>query len=181
MTDLHSHHKALIAPLRRAMADFDEAGVRAALGALLAPDAVVHMPHPLGDMTGPGDLYERCYAGLLTAMPDLERRDWIVMAGPDGDGANWVGCGGHYMGTFVAPWLDIPPTGHLAHMRFHEFYRFEDGKVVEIQTLWDLPELMMQAKACPMAPPVECPIKDAPLMPRWSSNAATSAAICSTV
>ena len=65
---------------------------------------------------------------------------------------DWIGCGGHYIGTFVAPWLDISPTGHLAHMRFHEFYRFVDGKVVEIQTLWDIPELMMQARAWPMAP-----------------------------
>ena len=64
----------------------------------------------------------------------------------------WVGCGGHYSGTFVAPWLDIPATGHLAHMRFHEFFRFEEGKIVEIQALWDIPELMMQANAWPMAP-----------------------------
>jgi predicted ester cyclase len=56
------------------------------------------------------------------------------------------------MGTFVRPFLDIPPTGHLAHMRFHEFYRFVDGRVAEVQTLWDIPELMMQAGAWPMAP-----------------------------
>ena len=37
-------------------------------------------------------------------------------------------------------------------MRFHEFFRFENGKVVEIQALWDIPELMMQAGAWPMAP-----------------------------
>jgi hypothetical protein len=56
------------------------------------------------------------------------------------------------MGTFVRPFLDIPPTGHLTHMRFHEFYRFVEGRVVEIQTLWDIPEVMMQAGAWPMAP-----------------------------
>ena len=67
-------------------------------------------------------------------------------------GNHWVGCGGHYSGTFIAPWLDIPATGHLAHMRFHEFFRFEEGKIVEIQALWDIPELMMQANAWPMAP-----------------------------
>ena len=59
---------------------------------------------------------------------------------------------GHYIGTLATPWLDIPPTGHLAHMRFHEFYRFEEGRVVEIRTLWDIPEVMMQAGAWPMAP-----------------------------
>ena len=152
MTDTHTSNKAALAPLRAAMSEFDEAKVRAALDAVIAPDAVIHMPHPFGDFTGPQAFYDACYAPLFDAMPDLERRDWIVMGGPDEDGANWVGCGGHYFGTFVGPWLDIPPTGHLTHMRFHEFYRFEGGKVVEIQTLWDIPEVMMQANAWPMAP-----------------------------
>ena len=150
--DLHEAHKAALVPLRAAMRDFTEGPVRAALTDLIASDAAIHMPHPFGDLTGPDALYDACYAPLLAAWPDLERRDWIVMAGPDGNGAAWVGCGGHYVGTSRAPWLDIPATGHLIHMRFHEFYRFEVGRVVEIQTLWDIPEVMMQANAWPMAP-----------------------------
>ena len=85
-------------------------------------------------------------------MPDLERRNWILMAGPSQSDETWVGVAGHYVGTFLSPWLDIPPTGHLAHMRFHEFYRFQNDRVVEIQALCDIPELMMQAGAWPMAP-----------------------------
>ena len=152
MPDIHTQNKALIAPLREAMYDFDETSVKAALAALIATDATIHMPHPFGDLTGYAALYEVCYAPLFAAIPDLERRDWIVMGGRTEHGDDWIGCGGHYSGTFTAAWLDIPPTGHLAHMRFHEFYRFEQGKVVEIQALWDIPELMMQANAWPMAP-----------------------------
>jgi len=152
MSCIHTAHKAALTPLRAAMADFDADTVRAELAELLTPDAVVHMPVPLGDFQGPDAFYDACYAPLFDAMPDLERRDWIVMAGETDHGGHWVGCGGHYFGTFVGPWLDIPPTGHLTHMRFHEFYRFEDGKVTEIQTLWDIPEVMMQAGAWPMAP-----------------------------
>ena len=152
MTDTHTTNKATIAPMRSAMVDFDPDNVRKALRELIAEDAVVHMPHPFGDLLGPDALYDTCYAPLLAAMPDLERRDWIVMSGPTERGEDWVGCGGHYVGTFVAPWLDIPPTGHLTHMRFHEFYRLVDGKVVEIQTLWDIPEVMIQANAWPMVP-----------------------------
>ena len=152
MSDIHTANKALIAPLRAALYDFDEASVRAALEAVIDADAVIHMPFPLGDMVGPGAFYSTFYAPLLAAMPDLERRDWIVMAGPDEHGANWIGCGGHYFGTFVAPWLDIPPGGHLTHMRYHEFFRIEGEKIVEVQALWDIPEVMMQAGAWPMAP-----------------------------
>lgn len=152
MTDAHTSHKSLLAPLREAMYNFDARSVQSALGALLTADARVHMPHPFGDLTGPDALYATCYAPLIKAVPDLERRDWIVMAGVTEHGGHWVGCGGHYLGSFVQPWLDIPPTGHLVHMRYHEFYRFENDKVVEIQTLWDIPEVMVQASAWPMAP-----------------------------
>lgn len=150
--DIQTRNKAVIAPLRAAMYDFSESTVRAALTEAAAPDAVFHHCHPLGDSTGPEAFYARAYAPLFAAFPDLERRDYIVMAGPDDDGAEWVGCGGYYCGTFAAPWLDIPPTGHMAHMRFHEFYRMEGGKIVEFQAIWDIPELMMQARAWPMAP-----------------------------
>lgn len=152
ITDTHTGNKARIAPLRTAMYNFDETDVRAALADLISADAIIHMAHPLGDMTGPEELYNNAYAPLFTAIPDLERRDYIVMGGTTEYGEDWLGCGGFYTGTFVAPWLDIPPTGHMVHMRFHEFYRMAEGKVVEIQTLWDIPEVMLQANAWPMAP-----------------------------
>ena len=152
MTDIHSSNKAVFAGFRKAMVDFEESGVRKAMRAVIDQDAVIHMSHPFGDLTGPDGLYETCYAPLFAAMPDLERRDWIVMGGQTEHGEDWVGCAGHYIGTFVAPWLGIPPTGHLTHMRFHEFYNFREGRVVEIQAIWDIPEVMMQAGAWPMAP-----------------------------
>jgi len=150
--DRHSTHKALLGPLRAAMRDFEETGVRRALAAVAAPDAVFRLCHPFGDSTGPDAFYDTAYRGLLTAWPDLERRDYIVMAGVDEQGGDWVGCGGYYTGLFVATWLDIPPTGHQVAMRYHEFFRFKDGKITEFQALWDIPEVMMQARAWPMAP-----------------------------
>ncbi|MBO9402596.1 ester cyclase [Shimia sp. R9_3] len=150
--DRHTRHKAAITAFREAAYDFDAAAVQNALAQLCAPDVEVHLCHPFGDLTGPEALYECAYAPLFAAVPDLERRDFIVMAGADAFGQDWVGCGGHYTGVFVAPWLDIPPNGHQIAMRYHEFFRFEDGKVVEIQAIWDIPEVMMQARAWPMAP-----------------------------
>lgn len=152
MTDRHSANKALIAPLRAAQYDWDSGALRAAIERATAQEAVFHLAHPFGDMAGGAAFHDDALAPLRAAWPDVERRDWIVMAGEDADGAGWVGCGGHFIGTFAAPFLDIPPTGHLAHMRFHEFYRIADAKIVEYQALWDIPEVMMQAGAWPMAP-----------------------------
>ena len=153
MTDTQTTHKALIAPLRAAQYDFSEAGVRGSL-AEIAPKALFRHCSPFGDLSGPDAFYEAAYGPLFAAWPDLERRDYIVMAGPDEHGNDWVGCGGYYTGTFLRPWLDIPPTGHQVTMRFHEFYRFDGDKVVEFQALWDIPEVMMQAEAWPLAPPL---------------------------
>ena len=141
-----------LARLRAAQYDWDEATLLAALEEGAAADAVFRLAFPFGDMHGPRTFHDRALAKLKAAWPDLERRDWIVIAGEDQHGAEWVGCAGHFIGTFTAPFLDIPPTGHLAHMRFHEFYRIEDGRIVEMQALWDIPEVMMQAGAWPMVP-----------------------------
>lgn len=144
--------KTVLSAYRHATATFTENTVRKALSQTFAADATMHLCHPFGTFRGPDSLYDKCFAPLLAAMPDLERRDMILMAGTTAEGANWVGTMGNYMGTFLAPFLDIPPTGHLAHMRYHEYFRIEDGKVTAMQAIWDLPELMMQANAWPMAP-----------------------------
>ncbi len=152
MTDIHAENRAVLDPLRAAQYNWVDADIARTLDQIVLPEAVFHLAHPFGDLTGPQEFYVSGLAVLKAAWPDVERRDWIVMAGQDEHGANWVGCGGHFMGTFIAPFLDIPPTGHLAHMRFHEFYRFDGGKVVEYQAIWDIPEVMMQANAWPMPP-----------------------------
>ena len=49
-----------------------------------------------------------------------------------------VGLGGNIVGALVAPWLGIPRQHHPVFMRYHEYYRIEAGKVVEMQGLWDM-------------------------------------------
>lgn len=152
MTTDHDANRVLLTPLRASLYDWDSGGILRALADLCAPETAFHVCHPFGDLTGPEAFHATLLTPLRDAWPDVERRDWIVMAGDDERGANWVGCGGHYLGTFARPFLDIPPTGHMTHMRFHEFYRIDGGRVVEVQAIWDLPEVMMQAGAWPMAP-----------------------------
>lgn len=146
---------AALAPYRRALYHHgdDASAVRAALAETFAPDAAIHLSHPLGDSAGGEGLMQTALAPLMEAMPDLERREVIAIAGPiEASGAWWVGHCGHYVGTLRAPFLGIPPTGRVVQMRHHEFFRVEDGRVTEMQAIWDIPALMMQAGAWPMAP-----------------------------
>ncbi len=148
---IHILNKERIGQLRAALYDCDTGRLRGQLGEIFAPDCLAQIANPLETLPGLNGLYEQAYAPLLAAVPDLERRDFIVMAG-ESQGQDWVGCCGHYMGVFENAWLGIPPTQHLMAMRYHEIFRFEDGQIVEMQALWDIPQVMMQAGAWPMTP-----------------------------
>jgi len=150
--DIHTQNKALIQPLRQALYNYDPNRVQDALSQTFHNEAEVHLAYPFEDLDGAEGLYHQAFMPLHVALPDLERRDTIVMAGSPKENTDWVGCCGYYTGTFLKRWLDIPPTGHQVAMRFHEFFRIEEGQIVEMQALWDIPEVMMQANAWPMTP-----------------------------
>lgn len=152
MTDIHHRNKQTVAALREALYNYEAKKVRETIKALFSDDALVQLAYPFETLDSPDSLYSLVYSGLQESIPDLERRDTIVMAGPTHHGDNWVGCCGYYTGSFEKPWLDIPPTGHQVAMRYHEFFRLEDDRIVEMQALWDIPEVMLQAGAWPMSP-----------------------------
>jgi predicted ester cyclase len=151
MNPIQQQNKQLINRLRAVLYDCDVAQLPSQLAAIFAPTCQIHLTHPFEDLQGPAVLFSQVYQPLLTAIPDLERRDYIVMAG-DAGGGHWVGCAGFYTGVFQRHWLDIPPTQHVVAMRYHEFFRMVENQIVEMQAVWDIPQLMMQADAWPLAP-----------------------------
>jgi len=155
MTIVHDHNKTVVAPLREALQSCDADCVKKAILELFTPDAKIRLCYPYQDVTGPQELWERVYAPLFAAVPSLERRDFIVMAGPrwgEGQTGNWVGLGGNFIGSLEQSWLGIPAHGNPVFMRYHEYLRIVDDKVVEMEGLWDIAQVMLQAGAWPMAP-----------------------------
>ncbi|MDC3287054.1 ester cyclase [Alphaproteobacteria bacterium] len=152
MTDRHAAIKAALTPFREVLYNASASGLKSACKVLFDTDVICRYAHPIGEGQGTEFLLNTVFFPLLDALPDLERRDYLIVAGDDEEGQTWAGCAGSYVGSFMSPWYDIPPSGQFVHMRFHEFYRFEDNKVCEVQVLWDIPELMLQAGAWPMGP-----------------------------
>ncbi len=149
----HSYQqdKQLIGKLGAALYDCDVQALPGQLREIFAPDCAVRLPTPFEELAGPDGLFEHAYRPLLNAIPDLERREFITIAGLS-EAEAWVGCAGHYMGVFAQPWLDIPPTRQAVAMRYHEFFRIVGQRVVEMQAVWDIPQLMLQAHAWPLVP-----------------------------
>jgi predicted ester cyclase len=143
--------KTFFGDFRAALYDCDPQQLRQQLHALCSADCDIRLAHPMGVVRGPDELLDVGYAPLLDAIPDLERRDYIVVGAVE-RGEDWIGCGGYYTGVFEKPWLEIPPTQHLVTMRYIEFFRIEGSKIVEMRLLWDIPEIMMQSSAWPMPP-----------------------------
>ncbi len=114
----------------------------------LTPDTVWHGFQPLRHLYGEDEIWARFWRPLLQAIPDLVRRPYIFLGGHF-EGGDWV-CGtGDFIGTFARDWalgdVAIPAGGSSVHFRFGEFCRVENGKIVEIRIIVDLPDLMRQA------------------------------------
>jgi predicted ester cyclase len=117
---------------------------------LFAHDLEWHGSHPINDGMGRDGWASAALAPLKAAFPDLERRDDIVMAGLFKN-RPWIACTGHYVGTFSSPLFGIPATGHLAFLRYGEFYRLgPDGSVAEVVAIWDVVGLMITAGVSPL-------------------------------
>jgi len=107
---------------------------------------------PVNKLQGVEAFVTEFWLPLLQSFPDLKRQIHLFFGGKsngriDGlhDGHMWV-CGTGYLnGTFVRDYLAIPATGGQVNIRWGEFCRLEQGRIVEIYFLLDLIDLMQQA------------------------------------
>lgn len=143
-TGQHLADKQLLYPALQAIARAPLAELGRRFADLAHDAAVWHLPHPLNEIAGRDAVLERYWRPLRRALPDLERRDDIFIAGRFND-ADWVAATGHYVGTFTADWLGIRATGGLVFLRFGELYQMVEGKVAGFHGFVDLVDLARQA------------------------------------
>ena len=154
MVDLQSE-KALIRAYQDEMEAAGPEGVRDVLARFGAPDWHWRGMHPFNEQHGPDQIAAAFWEPYRRAFPRMQRRVDIFIAGLneiDGFQGRWVVEMGHLMGLFDAPWLGIPPTYRIAMLRFAEFNRVKNGRVVETAMFIDIPHLMVQAGRNPFPP-----------------------------
>lgn len=117
--------------------------------------------HPFHEQTGAAAVVDTFWRPLRKAFSSMQRRPDIFLAGfnsvkqnnaGDSEESVWVCQMGHFMGLFDEPWLDIPPTGRMAFLRYAEFHCVKDDQIVESALFIDLISLMRQAGQYPLPP-----------------------------
>jgi len=142
-------HKRLITRYYRALDLAGPAELADVVCEFHAPGAPYRAVHPINDLAGPAEIAEQLLSPLRVAIPDLQHRPYIVMAGHSRD-ADWVCVTGVMEGAMVRPWLGIPPTGGLINLRFGAFHRIESGRIAESIVIHDIIDLMLQAGLSPL-------------------------------
>lgn len=113
-----------------------------------SPDLIWRAYYPFDTLSGHTEIVSEFWKPLRRSLTSMQRREDIFFAGEneiDGFNSIWVVSMGHLMGLFDEPWLGINPTKKIAMLRYCEFHRVENDRIVETTLYFDIPHLMMQA------------------------------------
>ncbi|WP_342078355.1 ester cyclase [Yoonia sp. SS1-5] len=147
--------KALVRAHYAALAKATPDTVADVLAERVSPDWHWRGMHPFHEQHGAQAVADTFWSPFLSAISRVQRREDIFFAGKneiDGFNSVWVASMGHLMGLFDAPFLGIKPHRRIAMLRYAEFNRIENGKIVETALFCDLIHLMRQAGQYPLPP-----------------------------
>lgn len=118
-----------------------------------APAMMADVSAPVDHLDGADAFTARLLEPIGRAFRHGEERLDVLIGGRF-TGGLWTASTGHVAGLFEAPLWGIPATGLPAFLRYCRFDRWEDGRLAELLLLFDLPDLMMQARAWPLNRPL---------------------------
>jgi len=112
---------------------------------------------PFYNKNSADDVIETFWKPLKHAFTGFERREDIFFAGSceseqGKNGAIWTCSMGHFAGLYDNPLIEIPATGRLTFLRYAEFNRVDDNKIIETAIWLDLIGLMHDCGVYPLPP-----------------------------
>ena len=154
MSELNQANKQLVWEFWQRLEGAEATTFAPLVADIMADDLAIYGPDPINNLQGVAGFVDGYWAPLLRSFPNLKRETHLFISGMsngriDGDisqdGKMWVSGTGYFNGTFAHDYLNIPATGSEISLRWGEFYRVENGKVVELYFLLDFIDLMQQA------------------------------------
>lgn len=152
-SDIDKHNKKTIYEKLVSLSEASEDALESVARSVYLDDAGCRAFHPVNDLTGPAEIAGKLWRPLRKALPDLERRDSVLVSG-EFEGEHFVAMIGHLQGTFAEPLFDIPATSGVVHIRYGEIHKVDDGMISKTYVIADMLDLMRQAGCWPIAPSV---------------------------
>lgn len=144
-------YKYQVSAAMSAIAECSAATLHTHLEQIYHPNAHWRGSHPWNEMTGLDAIASNVWSPLKASLPDMERRDDIVMGG-EYEGRDYVGMVGHLVGTFRHPWNGIAANDQVVSLRYGEFHQIEQGLIVQSTVLIDVLDFIRQAGFWPLPP-----------------------------
>ncbi len=107
--------------------------------------------HPVNELQGPRQFLTHYWQPLKLALPDIEYKPFIMLAG-EYAGQHWVNTTGYFIGTFTQPLFDITPTGDVLYLRYAEMLLIENNRISAGYVIPDFIDAMYQANVNPLRP-----------------------------
>ena len=80
----------------------------------------------------------------------FSRQNYVVIGG-EYLGTEWVTSTGYFYGHFNKPLFGVPPSNKMAFLRFGEFHKMEESKIIETYVYLGLAELIIALGKWPLA------------------------------
>jgi len=147
----HQVNKSLVLRFYDELDDATGDGIAKVLSSYTTDDYFFRGMHPFYEQHGASATADVFWKPFRQAFKPIQRRQDIFMAGTnDIDGTDWVCSMGHLMGLFDEDWLGIRPTRKMTFLRYADFNRIGDGKIIETGFFCDILSVMQQAGADPL-------------------------------
>jgi len=109
--------------------------------------------HPFYEKHSIEEVAKEYWQPLKRSLKPFQRRQDVFMAGEndcDDKQTEWVCSMGHILGLYDEDWLGIPSTGKMAFLRYVDFHKIVEGKIVETASFLDIINFMQQAGQNPL-------------------------------
>jgi predicted ester cyclase len=145
-------NKQLVSEFWRALDGANSSDLSALASTFMSADTLWHGPDPINSLHGPDEFVSGYWQPLLDSFSNFSRETHILMGGKSsgridgtGDGQHWVAGTGYFNATFAKDYLGIPASEEKVSIRWGEFCRLDEGRIVESYVLLDYIDLMQQA------------------------------------
>ncbi len=126
----------------RSLLTIDQENLTEHISTYCHPEISWYGPDPFDEQIGLEAHIKDFWIPFITAFPNIEKNPYVMLSGTDEDGQQWVSATGYYRATFEQDWLGIPHTGRPMFIRFGEWCRIKDDKIIEVYTILDIMDVM---------------------------------------